>query len=117
MNATDQLREAIVGAANPTDKPNVERFVYVRDGEYSWYRLSASTAYILNMSGDEKNVSLTLKGSCTGSGDQQDFSKQTVVRNSDRVSGTAQLMNVNTNSKPVTIEGFTFINAEGLHLY
>ena len=113
MNATDQLREAIVGAANPTDKPNVERFVYVRDGEYSWYRLSASTAYILNMSGDEKNVSLTLKGSCTGSGDQQDFSKQTVVRNSDRVSGTAQLMNVNTNSKPVTIEGFTFINTEG----
>lgn len=113
MNATDQLREAIVGAANPTDKPNVERFVYVRDGEYSWDRLSASTAYILNMSDDERNVSLTLKGSCTGSGDQQDFSKQTVVRNSDRVSGTTQLMNVNTNSKPVTIEGFTFINAEG----
>ncbi len=113
MNATDQLREAIVGAANPTDKPNVERFVYVRDGEYSWDRLSASTAYILNMSDDERNVSLTLKGSCTGSGDQQDFSKQTVVRNSDHVSGTTQLMNVNTNNKPVTIEGFTFINAEG----
>ena len=113
MNATDQLREAIVGAANPTDKPNVERFVYVRDGEYSWDRLSASTAYILNMADNDNNKSLTLKGSCTGSGDQQDFSKQTVIRNSDRVSGTAQLMNVNTNSKPVTIEGFTFINAEG----
>ena len=115
MNATDDLRGAIVGAANPTDKPNLERFVYVRDGEYSWNRLSAGSAYILNMDDSKENVSLTLKGSCTGSGDQQDFSKQTVVRNSDRVSGTgtAQLMNVNTNSKPVTIEGFTFINAEG----
>ena len=113
MNATDDLRGAIVGAANPTDKPNQERFVYVRDGEYSWNRLSAGSAYILNMDDSEENVSLTLKGSCTGSGDQQDFSKQTVIRNSDRVSGTAQLMNVNTNSKPVTIEGFTFINAEG----
>ena len=113
MNATDQLREAIVGAANPTDNLDNERFVYVRDGEYSWDRLSAGMAYILNMADNDNNKSLTLKGSCTGSGDQQDFSKQTVVRNSDRVSGTAQLMNVNTNSKPVTIEGFTFINAEG----
>ena len=113
MNATDQLREAIVGAANPTDNLGNERFVYVRDGEYLLHRLSASTAYILNMADNDKNKSLTLKGSCTGSGDQQDFSKQTVVRNSDRMSGTKQLMNVNTNSKPVTIEGFTFINAEG----
>lgn len=113
MNATDQLREAIVGAANPTDNLDNERFVYVRDGEYSWDRLSAGMAYILNMADNDNNKSLTLKGSCTGSGDQQDFSKQTVVRNSDRVSGTAHLMNVNTNSKPVTIEGFTFINAEG----
>lgn len=113
MNATDQLREAIVGAANPTDNLDNERFVYVRDGEYSWDRLSAGMAYILNMADNDNNKSLTLKGSCTGSGDQQDFSKQTVVRNSDRVSGTtAQLMNVNTNSKPVTIEGFTFINAD-----
>ena len=114
MNATDDLRGAIVGAANPTDKPNKERFVYVRDGEYSWNRLSAGSAYILNMDDSEENVSLTLKGSCTGSGDQQDFSKQTVVRNSGNASGTTlQLMTVNTNSKPVTIEGFTFINAEG----
>ena len=113
MNATDQLREAIVGAANPTDNLGNERFVYVRDGEYLLHRLSASTAYILNMADNDNNKSLTLKGSCTGSGDQQDFSKQTVVRNSDRMSGTKQLMNVNTNNKPVTIEGFTFINTEG----
>ena len=113
MNATDDLRGAIVGAANPTDELNKERFVYVRDGEYSWNRLSAGSAYILNMDDSEENVSLTLKGSCTGSGDQQDFSKQTVVRNSDRVSGTDQLMTVNTNGKPVTIEGFTFINTDG----
>ena len=113
MNATDQLREAIVGAANPTDNLDNERFVYVRDGEYSWDRLSAGMAYILNMADNDNNKSLTLKGSCTGSGDQQDFSKQTVVRNSDRVSGTDQLMTVNTNGKPVTIEGFTFINTDG----
>ena len=113
MNATDQLREAIVGAANPTDNLDNKRFVYVRDGEYSWDRLSAGMAYILNMADNDNNKSLTLKGSCTGSGDQQDFSKQTVVRNSDHVIGTTQLMNVNTNNKPVTIEGFTFINAKG----
>lgn len=111
-NATDQLRDAIIGAANPTQTPG-ERFVYVRDGEYSWDRLSAGSAYILAMGNDSDYPSLTLKGSCTGTGEQQDFSKQTVVRNSDRVSGTNQLMTVNTNGKQVTIEGFTFINAEG----
>ena len=111
-NATDQLRDAIIGAANPTQTPG-ERFVYVRDGEYSWDRLSAGSAYILAMGNDSDYPSLTLKGSCTGTGEQQDFSKQTVVRNSDRVSGTNQLMTVNTNGKQVTIEGFTFINTDG----
>ena len=106
-NATDDLRGAIVGAANPTDRFKESRVVYVRDGNYSWNKTSAGSAYILNMLDDGDNISLTLKGSCTGSGHQQDFSKQTVLRNDG---ATTNLMSVSTNSKPVTIEGFTFIN-------
>ena len=59
------------------------------------------------MSGSDLSKSLTLKGSCTGSGDQQDFSKQTILRNDGT---TTNLMSVSTNAKAVTIEGFTFIN-------
>lgn len=105
-NATDDLRGAIVGAANPTQN-TAERKIYVRDGNYSWGRLSAGSAYILNMSGSNLSNSLTLKGSCTGSGEQQDFSKPTVIRN-DGLTGT--LMLVSANTKAVTFEGFTFIN-------
>ena len=108
INATDDLRGAIVGAANPTRNSGA-RTVYVRDGEYSWGRLSAGSAYLLNMSSSELSASLTLRGSCTGSGDQQDFSRQTVVRAASDAA-TQQLMNVATNSKTVAIEGFTFIN-------
>ena len=105
-NATDDLRGAIVGAANPTQE-TAERVIYVRDGNYSWSRLSANSAYILNMSGSSLSSSLTIKGSCTGSGDQQDFSKPTILRNDG---ATANLMSVSANSKAVTFEGFTFIN-------
>lgn len=106
-NATDDLRGAIVGAANPTDNVDKPRIVYVRDGNYSWNRTSAGSAYILNMNDDNKNISLTLKGSCTGSGELQDFSKPTVIRNDG---ATTTLMSVAANTKPVTFEGFTFIN-------
>lgn len=105
-NATDDLRGAIVGAANPTDNVDKPRVVYVRDGNYSWNRTSAGSAYILNMQ-ETNNISLTLKGSCTGSGDQQDFSKPTILRNEG---STTNLISVSANSKPVTFEGFTFIN-------
>lgn len=105
-NATDDLRGSIVGAANPTQEEG-KRTVYVRDGNYSWDKLSAGTAYILNMSTSTLSNSLTLKGSCTGSGDQQDFSKQTILRNDG---STNDLMAVSANAKSVTIEGFTFIN-------
>lgn len=105
-NATDDLRGAIVGAANPTQE-TAERVIYVRDGNYSWSRLSANSAYILNMSGSSLSSSLTIKGSCTGSGHQQDFSKPTVIRNDGT---TTTLMSVSANSKDVIFEGFTFIN-------
>lgn len=105
-NATDDLRGAIVGAANPTDNVDKPRVVYIRDGNYSWNRTSAGSAYILNMQ-ETNNISLTLKGSCTGSGDQQDFSKPTILRNEG---STTNLISVSANSKQVTFEGFTFIN-------
>lgn len=109
-NATDDLRGAIVGAANPTQTDG-DRVIYVRDGDYSWSRLSAGSAYILNMSESrDLSTSLTLKGSCTGSGVQQDFSKPTVIRNDG---ATTTLMSVAANAKTVTFEGFTFINNTG----
>lgn len=105
-NATDDLRGAIVGASNPTDQAGTRR-IFVRDGKYTWSRLSAGSAYILNMSDNSLSNSLILKGSCTGSGEQQDFSKPTVVRNDVE---TPILMSVTANGKDVVFEGFTFAN-------
>lgn len=105
-NATDDLRGAIVGASNPTVQAGTRR-IFVRDGKYTWSRLSAGSAYILNMSDNSLSDSLILKGSCTGSGEQQDFSKPTVVRNDVE---TSILMSVTANGKDVVFEGFTFAN-------
>lgn len=105
-NATDDLRGAIVGASNPTVQAGTRR-IFVRDGKYTWSRLSAGSAYILNMSNNSLSDSLILKGSCTGSGEQQDFSKPTVVRNDVE---TRILMSVTANGKDVVFEGFTFAN-------
>lgn len=105
-NATDDLRGAIVGASNPTDQAGTRR-IFVRDGKYTWSRLSAGSAYILNMSDNSLSDLLILKGSCTGSGEQQDFSKPTVVRNDVE---TRILMSVTANGKDVVFEGFTFAN-------
>lgn len=107
-NATDDLRGAIMGAANPSQE-TADRVIYVRDGDYSWGRLSAGAAYVLNMSDNNLSAGVTLKGSCTGSGDQQDFSKPTVLRNAPGVT-TGNLLSVETNGKYVNIEGFTLIN-------
>lgn len=105
-NATDDLRGAIFGASNPTDQAGTRR-IFVRDGKYTWSRLSAGSAYILNMSNNSLSDLLILKGSCTGSGEQQDFSKPTVVRNDVE---TPILMSVTANGKDVVFEGFTFAN-------
>ena len=107
-NATDDLRGAIMGAANPSQE-TADRVIYIRDGDYSWSRLSAGAAYVLNMSDNNLSAGVTLKGACTGSGDQQDFSKPTVLRNAPDVT-TGNLLSVETNGKYVNIEGFTLIN-------
>ena len=115
-NATSDLRGAIVGASHPKDR-DYPRTVYVRDGEYSLDRLSAGSAFILNMIDDpnlnNSNV-LTIKGSCTGVGDVQDFSNSTIIRNSAVAGKTNELLNIITNEgKTVNLEGFTFINTGG----
>lgn len=110
-NATSNLRDAIVGASNPI-KNSGARTVYVRDGEYSLERLSAGTAFRLNMVHyDDDSDSLTLKGSCTGVGDAQNFANQTIMRNS--TTSPENLLQVDANGGDVTIEGFTFINNSG----
>lgn len=123
-NATDDLRGAIIGAANPesseTTGEEKHRTVYVRDGEYMWPQLSTGTAYPLNTSetNNFKWESVTIKGSCNGVGlgdaAQQDFSKPSVIRNHPKANGmTGRLLNISANEKQVTVEGFTFLNEEG----
>ena len=112
-NATSDLRGAIVGASHPesNDSP---RTIYVRDGEYALERLSAGAAFVLNFVKNQSlsnSDSLTLKGSCTGVGDAQNFANQTVIRNGS-VSPT-DLLQITANEGNITIEGFTFINNSG----
>lgn len=112
-NATSDLRGAIVGASHPSDEPG-DRTIYVRDGEYALERLSAGAAFVLNFVKNQSlsnSNSLTLKGSCTGVGDAQNFANQTVIRNGS-VSPT-NLLQINANQGNITIEGFTFINNSG----
>lgn len=109
-NATSDLRGAIVGASHP-ESEDIQRTIYVRDGEYALERLSAGAAFVLNFvknSHLSNSNSLTLKGSCTGVGDAQNFANQTVMRNGS-VSPT-NLLQINANEGNITIEGFTFIN-------
>lgn len=112
-NATSDLRGAIVGASHPKSK-DFPRTIYVRDGEYALERLSAGAAFVLDFvknSHLSNSNSLTLKGSCTGVGDAQNFANQTVIRNGS-VSPT-DLLQINANEGNITIEGFTFINNLG----
>lgn len=126
-NATDDLRGAIIGAANPTSSEiggegidGTHRTVYVRDGEYMWPQLSTGTAYPLNATAvnDFQWERVTIKGSCNGVGlgdaAQQDYSKPSVIRNDPDANGiTERLMNISANDKKVTVDGFTFINGTG----
>lgn len=112
-NATSDLRGAIVGASHP-ESEDLPRTIYVRDGEYALERLSAGAAFVLNFvknSHLSNSNSLTLKGSCTGVGDAQNFANQTVIRNGS-VSPTDLLL-ITANEGNITIEGFTFINNSG----
>ena len=111
-NATSDLRGAIAGASNPYQNEGA-RTIYVRNGNYSLPRLSAGQAYVLTMSDNNLSDSLTIKGSCTGVNDTQDFGNQTVVRNHPNAGKAENLFDVNANQKAVVVEGFTFINGDG----
>lgn len=115
LNATSDLRGAIIAMANPTGGKTSDKAVYIRDGEYLSKQLLAGTAFPLNMDKDDPDddtdfngTSLTIKGSFNEAG-QQDFSNPTVISSYSGLA-TQRLMNITTNGEPVFIEGITFYN-------
>lgn len=113
LNATSDLRGAIIAMANPTGGTTSDKAVYIRDGEYASKQLLTGTAFPLNMDKDNADgmngTSLTIKGSYNEAG-VQDFSNPTVISSYSGLA-TQRLMNITTNNEPVFIEGITFNNA------
>ena len=115
LNATSDLRGAIISMANPTGGQTSDKAVYIRDGEYASKQLLTGTAFPLNMDKDNADgmngTSLTIKGSYNEAG-VQDFSNPTVISSYSGLA-TQRLMNIATNNEPVFIEGIMFNNAAG----
>lgn len=113
LNATSDLRGAIISMANPTGGQTSDKAVYIRDGEYASKQLLTGTAFPLNMDKDNADgmngTSLTIKGSYNEAG-VQDFSNPTVISSYPGVA-TERLINIATNNEPVFIEGIMFDNA------
>ena len=113
LNATSDLRGAIISMANPTGGQTSDKAVYIRDGEYASKQLLTGTAFPLNMDKDNADgmngTSLTIKGSYNEAG-VQDFSNPTVISSYPGVA-TERLINIATNNEPVFIEGILFNNA------
>lgn len=111
-NATSDLRGAIISMANPTGGQKTEKKVYIQAGEYSLSKLSAGAPYTLSMSGTENTngTSLEIRGSFNGSGVQVLSQPTIITTHTSNVDDTETLLNVETNAKPVLIEGITFIN-------
>lgn len=134
-NQSTDLRGAIIAMANPTGNvsagttTNNNRKVFVRGGTYysPTYSYSPNNssgdAFSLIVNNAEKAkyiTSIELVGGCTGSKNAdgtevQDFSKPSVlIENPAKAGKTANLLNIVTNGKPVTISGFTFQNQSGV---
>lgn len=123
MNATDDLRGAIIGASNPTSNNNPIRRVFVKAGEYVDPLVALGSTYALH-TGDKNGLgwtNLEIYGSCTGTTiklkeqETQDFSAPTVIHNYPDV--TAQkLLDISSN-KNVFLSGITFINNTGCGIY
>lgn len=113
LNATSDLRGAIISMANPTGGQTSDKAVYIRDGEYASKQLLTGTAFPLNMDKDNADgmngTSLTIKGSYNEAG-VQDFSNPTVISSYPGVA-TERLISIATNNEPVFIEGIMFNNA------
>ncbi|HRM88132.1 MAG TPA: hypothetical protein PL178_09590 [Prevotella sp.] len=127
-NQSTDLRGAIIAMANPSGNvsagttTNNNRKVFVRGGTYYSPTYSSGDAFSLIVNNDEKAkyiTSIELVGGCTGSNadgtEVQDFSKPSVlIENPAKAGETKNLLNIVTNSKPVTISGFTFQNQSGV---
>ena len=134
-NQSTDLRGAIIAMANPSGNKyagntiNNNRKVFVRGGTYysPTYSYSPNNssgdAFSLIVNNAEKAeyiTSIELVGGCTGSKNAdgtevQDFSKPSVlIENPAKVGQTTNLLNIETNGKPVTISGFTFQNESGV---
>lgn len=113
LNATSDLRGAIISMANPTGGQTSDKAVYIRDGEYASKQLLTGTAFPLNMDKDNADgmngTSLTIKGSYNEAG-VQDFSNPTVISSYSGLA-TERLINIATNNESVFIEGIMFNNA------
>ena len=128
-NQSTDLRGAIIAMANPSGSTttgsttNSKRKVFVRGGTYYSPTYSSGDAFSLIVNNAEKAKfieSIELVGGCTGSKNAdgtevQDFSKPSVlIENPAKVGQTTNLLNIETNGKPVTISGFTFQNESGV---
>lgn len=113
LNATSDLRGAIIAMANPTSGTTSDKAVYIRDGEYASKQLLTGTAFPLIMDANDydgmNGTSLTIKGSYNEAG-VQDFSNPTVISSYPGVA-TERLINIATNNESVFIEGIMFNNA------
>ena len=128
-NQSTDLRGAIIAMANPTGNvsagttTNNNRKVFVRGGTYYSPTYSSGDAFSLIVNKGDKAeyiTSIELVGGCTGSKNAdgtevQDFSKPSVlIENPAKAGETTNLLNIETNGKPVTISGFTFQNQSGV---
>ena len=128
-NQSTDLRGAIIAMANPSGNKssgttiNNNRKVFVRGGTYYSPTYSSGDAFSLIVNKADKAEyieSIELVGGCTGSKNAdgtevQDFSKPSVlIENPAKAGETKNLLNIETNGKPVTISGFTFQNLSGV---
>lgn len=110
-NATSDLRGAIAGMCQP-EGGNGEKKIYVHGGDYQQTKLfNNDAAYLINMDGKSSILqSLSIYGSCIGSsneqGEQQDYSKPSVLSVHSEVP-VGQMISANTNGLKLTLDGFT----------
>ena len=115
-NATSDLRGAIAGMCQP-EGGNGEKKIYVHGGDYQQTKLfNNDAAYLINMHGNSSILqSLSIYGSCIGSsneqGEQQDYSKPSVLSVHSEVP-VGQMISANTNGLKLTLDGFTITGVQ-----
>lgn len=106
-NATSDLQGAIRAATHPdfaSPDDDGTRVIYVRGAEFVALGSGTGASFELSNGGmDNKLNSLTIYGSCTGRGHEQDFSTPTVIR-MNAGNSAKTLFDLNC-SKPVTLIG------------